>query len=185
MKILLAFCFLLLNHYSHAQTWEKLLPADSVTHKICYQGVVQVPGATQAELYSRAREWFASSFGSAKAVLEMDDASVGKLIGNANSRYYEHYLGNQLDMVLWRRINVQVKDGRFKYVISDFAVGVSPKAQAACYPMESFLSPHYFNKQGEPNKVAMQKIEGVKQSGESQVASLCGAMVKTPTKSDW
>ena len=38
------------------------LPTDSASGKILYEAVVQQPGASQAELYRRARNWFISTF---------------------------------------------------------------------------------------------------------------------------
>ena len=51
---LLALC-LLSGIAAHGQTWKSPLPLDSATHKVTHSGVVEVPGASKAELYSRAR----------------------------------------------------------------------------------------------------------------------------------
>jgi hypothetical protein len=45
--------------------------------------VVDVPGVTADELYTRARSWFATTFVSANAVLQLQDAANHVLIGHA------------------------------------------------------------------------------------------------------
>ena len=93
MKHLFLLCLLACGLQAAGQV--SPLPIDSLTHKVTYQGVVQVPGVTQAEMYSRAREWFAVTFGSAKAVLEMDDRTAGKLIGRENGGFLQRFLGQE------------------------------------------------------------------------------------------
>ena len=123
MKILLL--LLLLAPCLRAAGQASPLPVDSTTRKVTYQGIVQVPGVSQAELYSRAREWFATSFGSAKAVLEMDDRVVSKMVG----RYYATFgFSAGLSATpwhLWRTVTVEVKDGRYRYSFTRFGLGSS------------------------------------------------------------
>jgi hypothetical protein len=184
MKALISTLSLILCVISFAAGQGSPLPLDSLTRKVTYQGVVTVPGATQAELYSRAREWFATSFGSAKGVLEMDDRESGKLIGNAVGSYNQRFMGKDGAVGLWRTINVQVKDGRFKYVITNFATGVD-KTQAQARPVELALVPAAFDKSGKPTPYMASMFAGIRQSAESQVASLREAMTKPAGKSDW
>lgn len=57
MKMLLLLCLLTLPTLVRAQSNVfQGLPVDSASGKITYQGVVQVPGVSKTELYSRARE---------------------------------------------------------------------------------------------------------------------------------
>ena len=160
------------------------LPVDSITHKVTYQGVVQVPGASQAELYSRAREWFATTFGSAKAVLEMDDREAGKLIGNANGIYYQRFMRKDVETTLWRTINVQVKEGRFRYQITNFATGIGV-SQDKAYPVELGFIPASYDKSGNLKPYMASMYDGVRKSAEAQVASLRDAMTKPAQKADW
>lgn len=41
--------------------------------KVSYSEVVQVEGATQSELYKRAKVWFVNAFRSANDVIQLDD----------------------------------------------------------------------------------------------------------------
>jgi hypothetical protein len=183
MKKILLVAGFFLCFTAGAQSLKNPLPIDSVTHKVTYQGVVEVPGVSKAELYSRAREWFANTFGSAKAVLEMDDKEAGKLIGNTNGTYLQRFMGSDVATVVWRHVNVQVKDGRFKYVFSDFATGVD-KTQAEARPVELAIVPASFDKAGNPKPYMASMFAGIQQTAESQVTSLRAAMTK-PVKSDW
>ena len=184
MKKLLLLCALsFATVTARAQAARPLLPVDSLTHKVTYQGVVQVPGASQADLYVRAREWFATSFGSAKAVLEMDDKEAGKLIGNAHGEYMQRFMGRESPTTLWRTINIQVKDGRFKYTISNFATGTN-KAQADARPVELAITPAAFDKSGKLVPYMESMLSGIQASAEAQVKSLLIAMASAKGK-DW
>jgi opacity protein-like surface antigen len=189
-KLLLAALLLAaLSSQANAQSWKNPLPLDSATHRVVYTGVVAVPGATKDELYSRAREWFATNFGSAKAVLEMDDREAGKLIGNANSQFMLVFGGilASTPMRLWRTIRVELKDGKYRYTLANFDMGSPTSGQAAARPVESwFDKPAEFAKDGTPKKVTASVIDAIQASGESQVASLQAAMTKKASKDkDW
>lgn len=180
MKHLLLLCLLACSLRAAGQV--SPLPIDSITHKVTYQGVIQVPGASQAELYSRAREWFAVTFGSAKYVLEMDDRTAGKLIGRENGGYSQRIFGQDVVVTLWRTVNIQVKDGRFKYVFTNFAAGDS---EALARPVELSMVPAAYDKKGVLRPFMADMFAGVRTSAQSQVASLMAAMVKPAAKSDW
>lgn len=88
-----------------------------------YSEVVDVPGKNSDQLYSSAREWFADSFNSANDVLQMDDPVAGKLIGKGT---FELTIG----YIIWRpnfTIKIFVKDGKYKYEISDIKIDRSVK----------------------------------------------------------
>lgn len=59
MKHLLLAGLLIVGVAAPAWAQQQPLPVDSTTHKITYSAVVQVPGASQAELYGRALRWLA------------------------------------------------------------------------------------------------------------------------------
>ncbi len=96
------------------------LPIDNETGKITFTEVVYVDDSTTTkdELYSLAREWFAKTFKSSQSVLQMDDKELGKLIGKANfSINRTAYL---TDSYVDFTISIYLKDGRYKYQITDF-----------------------------------------------------------------
>ncbi len=89
---------------------------------IIFSEVVPVEGVSKEELYNRAKIWFTTSYNSANDVLQMDDKENGQIIGKAvityNSSLYnasEHFDGS-----INYTIKVLIKDGRYKYEISNF-----------------------------------------------------------------
>jgi hypothetical protein len=182
-KLLLALALLGASPVA-AQTWHNPLPMDSTTHRVTYTGVVQVPGATKAELYSRAREWFADNFNSSKAVLEMDDREAGKLIGNATAEFdFAGSIGKPLPTAMWRKIKVELKDGKYRYTVTDFAFG-GGVTQGDSNPVERWFKPSgfTFNKDGTPKKMVASVVSGVETTATSEVSSLRAAMTKSASK---
>ena len=182
MKHLLLFAGLALAVASPAAAqmaaWVNPLPVDSTTHLITYTGVVQVPGATQAELYSRAREWFATTFGSSKAVLEMDNAAAGKLIGHAYAPFEMAFgLGHTAQYAMWRQLKIEVKDGRYRYTLSDFEQGgpvETPNANRQ--PLETWLGRFKGTEKGVSGKMLHSVVAGADETAKAEVASIRQAL---------
>lgn len=115
-------------------------PLDTVDGGISFSEVVYVDSASKATLYTKAREWFVKSFKSSKAVLELEDKEVGKLIGKGNFSAVSEESMNDNEFIkrkglvskeLRERknkgevgsvsfvISIYIKDGRYKYEITD------------------------------------------------------------------
>lgn len=120
MKIFnLILLFTLLSFLVNSQEFN--FPIDSETGEICYTDVVQVDGTNSETLFTRAREWFAYSFKSAQNVIQMEDKEAGKLIGKGASSVTIKAMGGEfpggyIDFT----VSIQVKDGRYKYDLTDF-----------------------------------------------------------------
>lgn len=93
------------------------LPIDKKTGKVIYSEVVKVDSTiTKYQLYSKAREWIANVFISSKDVIQMDDREAGKIIVKGSFE-----LTSKLDIDLMKfTISIYLKDGKYKYVITDF-----------------------------------------------------------------
>jgi hypothetical protein len=91
-------------------------PVDSLSGKILYQAVVQAPGISQVELYRRARDWFVSRFPDYAHVVSVDDPAGGELAGTYCALLQK--LTNSYEV--WRTVRVYVKDGRYRYEVTDF-----------------------------------------------------------------
>ena len=121
---------LLTSFTARAQTAPPLFPIDATTSRVTFEGVVPTEGISKADLYSRARAWFAKTFTSADAVLQLEDAGAGKLIGkgftdiHVSTGYY-----SPVRTKLWFTMQVEVKDGRYRYEITDLAFGYYPGTQ--------------------------------------------------------
>ncbi|UOQ96649.1 DUF4468 domain-containing protein [Hymenobacter sp. 5317J-9] len=118
------------------------LPFDEQTHRISYQGVVEVPGATKDQLYVRANEWVAKAYHSANAVIQMQDKEAGRLVVKGLTRVTLHVMGMNADAgVIRHTLTIYVKDGRYKYILSDFThEDVRPKATSVG-PLEGQVLP--------------------------------------------
>lgn len=99
-------------------------PLDATTHRIAYEGVVQVPGATATELLARARAWMPKAYDQQNATLVRDDPASGELQlqGSRLTHVYRDYQGIPRQIyagVVRHTLTIYVKDGRYKYVLTD------------------------------------------------------------------
>lgn len=87
-----------------------------------YTEVVKIDSVLSNELYNRASLWFATAYNSANDVLQMDDKDKGQIIGKANIIYKPKVFSGseQTKGSIKYTIKIFVKDGRYKYEISDF-----------------------------------------------------------------
>ncbi|RZK35138.1 MAG: DUF4468 domain-containing protein [Hymenobacter sp.] len=166
--------------------WVNPLPKDSVTGKVSYQGVVQVPGATQATLYARAKKWFDTAPGPTKLTIETEDATAGKITGKTSELVMQNFLGANVQVPLWRTITVQVKPGRFRYQITNFAFD-SGKGQGAVTPIENYLTPNAltFDDAGYPKPVLQSTIEAIQRSGRQQATAIRQAVTGKAVDDNW
>ena len=100
------------------------LPLDPRTRLITYEGVVPVPGVTQADLYARAAAWVASAYPAGSAVLARQAPAEGELVvqGTRPAAVYTLYAGVLRPTyagVVRHTLTIYVKDGRYKYVLTN------------------------------------------------------------------
>lgn len=190
MKLLLP-AALLLSLSATAQI--TALPFDSTKGKVTYAAVVQVPGATQSELYGRAAKWIAT-LPADPAEQRVMDASSGTLVAHVGIPFVVQ-VPMKLPVTLWRRVNVQVKDGRARYELSDFFCQLyaptpgqpsnPTKAQLKLTPIEEYLNKsdgRNYTKEGQPRNIPRGFIEAAREQSEAEIKALTSAL---QTKSDW
>lgn len=90
--------------------------------KIEYSEVVEVPNVAEDELYNRARRMYATTFEDSKEVLEMEDREAGDLIGTGWIKIPFTKVIYSDWAEFWMTIEIQVKDGKYKYIISDLII---------------------------------------------------------------
>ena len=121
MKKLLLF-FLMLPILASAQTANRYLGVCPVKDgRINYTGVDSVHGANSGELYNRAKGYLAQVFPNFKDVVKLDDREMGKL--SVRGIFQTPIRGKGLigtTYEFYARINIEVKDGRYRYEVSDF-----------------------------------------------------------------
>jgi len=166
--------------------WVNPLPKDSTTGKVSYQGVVQVPGATQAALYARAKKWFETAPGPTKPTIQADDPATGKITGKTSELVMQNFLGANVQVPLWRTITIQVKPGRFRYQITDFAFD-SGKGLAPVTPLENYLTPNEltFDSNGYPKPVLQSTIEAIQRSGRQQAIAIRQTLTGKAMDDNW
>lgn len=101
------------------------LPLDATTQRITYSAVVPAPGLSQAELYARARAWITTAYPQQNAQLTREDPATGQLQLQGTQlvqlrTVYEGVPRSTYAGVVRHSLSVYVKDGRFKYIFSDF-----------------------------------------------------------------
>lgn len=94
----------------------KAIPFDPESCKIAYTEVVPVAGASQRELYTRAKLWFKST----EAVVQADNKEAGLLQGTVLQDITVFTNGMHTTVKLWYTIKIALQDGRYMYDITDF-----------------------------------------------------------------
>jgi len=165
--------------------WVNPLPLDSATGKVMYRAVVQVPGASQAELFARAKKWLAAAPSTTKLPLDTDNAA-GRLVGKTGELVMQNFLGANVQVPLWRTITIEVKPGRFRYQITDFAFD-SGKGASAVTPLENYLAPNAltFDDAGYPRPVLQSTIDAVQRSGRQQATSIRQSVSGKAADDNW
>lgn len=113
MKPILLFTLIAIAQLTYAQRDTALVFSD----------VISVDSVTSDELFLRARTWFAKTYKSSSDVLEVNDKQSGELSGNAAITYnYESFMApdRTLSGFVRYQISVFVKDGRYRYELSNF-----------------------------------------------------------------
>ena len=182
MKTIFAL-ILLVPFLSNAQ--DIILPIDSTTNKITFQEVVQSPGISQDELYTRAREWFALTFKSAQDVIQMDDKASGKIIGKGAHRGTAMILLTPSAFSLNYTVSLTVKEGRYRYEITDFTSQSDPSQyipNPTRAPIDLWATdPDFKNKKGEYKTNVRPILYSAFTVGVSLKETLKAAMTKSAT----
>lgn len=152
MKTKLLFLALILSEISYAQE-DKLLDILPIKDgKVNYTSVVSVDSASKDQLYTRAKRWFAEAFKSAQDVIQLDDKESGEIIGKgAYQTSYQATFAMSLTTWVNFKVNISVKDEKYKYEITSFTVKyIKPSgssiASADDTPIESWNNNREENK---------------------------------------
>lgn len=87
-----------------------------------FESVVSIPDVSANEIYDLAQMWFAETFVSAENVLQVQDKESKMLIGRGVFEYKKAGImtTTSVDGYISFLIKIFVKEGRYKYVITDF-----------------------------------------------------------------
>jgi hypothetical protein len=89
---------------------------------LTFTDVVQEENVSSDNLYNRAKLWFASAYKSSNDVLQVENKQEGMLIGKGAISYNSTFLSGMNTTVgnVNYLIKIFVKDGRYKYEVTDF-----------------------------------------------------------------
>ena len=164
---------------------------DPLTGEIVYSEVIQAPGASQAELYLRAKLWFVDAFKSARAVVQADEREAGLIQGRGWRSIYTAAAGFTMQSKLWYTVKLALKDGRYKYDISDFQVEPFPSQyylNPSPTPIEAIIFSNTSNKQTAKSIHSYQREMSIAAAEIEEALKLGMAKPATGTsagKSDW
>jgi hypothetical protein len=114
MKKLMPLMLLLISFVAQAQT--QSFPIDSTTKRITYSEVIQVEGASQADLYKRSKNLGIAGKGTKK-----DDPAQGLYVykGSFKVSYPAPQPGLQHHGIVEYEVTLASKDGRYKYIVTN------------------------------------------------------------------
>lgn len=118
MKQLFTLCLVLFVAMATSAQGLQTFPL-SAENKVTYTAVVETPGVSNEELYNRSKEWFIRTFTDGNQVLHLDDKASGKLIGKALVKGQSKGFACGANYTFPFVITVEVKDGRYRYTLSD------------------------------------------------------------------
>jgi hypothetical protein len=166
------------------------IPFNPETGRVDFTGIVEIEGVPQNELHSRAKQWIATTFKSANAVIQMEDKEEGIIVGKGISK-----AGHRTTMVYYPftfgyTIKIYVKDGKYKYSFSDIDYQTTTTvsyayASKSPMPIEKLLSEKH-RQDGSVKKMNQAGEDELKESIRSLIASLTQTMKRPVTgSSDW
>lgn len=83
-----------------------------------FEKVYQMEGLNQSQVYDGARQWFATAFRSANAVIQYEDKATGSIIGKGNTQYRCSGFADCMTVTSGDRVDftvrVDTKDGRMR-----------------------------------------------------------------------
>lgn len=155
-------------------SWGQILPVDSITGRVTYTGVLHVDSTSAEELFNRATLWYASTFPSAKAAMELSDRQAGVIVSDPKVNFPAYFImnnGTRRESGSVRfSLKIQCKEGRFKYTLTDL-VHVHPQGYTIPFEVTSQLSYRQYlwtSLKNEANKSVVQLIQSLSKSMTSR-----------------
>lgn len=97
--------------------------------------VMDVEGKTQGELYIAANEWAVKTFNKANSVIEFSDKEAGKIAGKYVTTI--HFgLANMVMADVKTTMIIEVKDGRYRAILSDPYYDIRDTAASGSGPLK-------------------------------------------------
>ena len=150
----------------YAQTIPDIPIKDGI---VSYTDVVETE-LSKNELYANLKTWVALYFVSAKAVTELDDADLGKLILKAKLTPSFSYIGQKRSSDIDITLQVDCKDNKYRYIAT--VVGYYHRQTPQSIP-ELIEIAHGRKRTATNNKgYAVRQLNGIDESISDMIASL-------------
>lgn len=161
------------------------IPYDSVTNLIVYTDIVHLENLNSKEIYDKAKVWILSTLKTGDEMTELNDETNSLLVGTGNIKLKDFVHDLRIvkmyhqNCILNFKVMIQIKDGRYKYTISNFAFSstiVVPNSGS-----RTFISPLEFLKVNESKKENFIKYEqefnsDVKEEADKQIRILINSL---------
>jgi hypothetical protein len=153
---------------------------DTITGLITYQGVVEVAGVKEDELYHRINDWFHSYYKNPNEVIRENDSIKFSITGKPRFRLLTpaDKEGEKMvegTSVVQYTITVAARNGRFRYELTAFNW-----KQLSYYPCERWLD----TKASSYQPVYNDYLEQVEKNSRETVSSLKNAVMKAKAVRD-
>jgi len=153
---------------------------------LTFSKVIQTDSVGKTKLFTTINEWFASTYNSAKDVIQVADKEAGLIVGNGSMNYtygkiaYRCYEGQ-----VTYTIKVYVKDNRYKVELTNFnhtvntgnapSCSLGPVSTSEVYATSGMSKSYHNNVWGDIKEKAQQYSMQIFDSLEK----------KTKSKDDW
>lgn len=99
-----------------------LLSCTVSSQNLTFSEVVQVEGVSAGELFNKAKKWYVIAFKSSKDVIQLESKEDGVIIGKGSFTFKGKAFtsGTNSTGPVYFTLKVEVKDGKYKYEITDF-----------------------------------------------------------------
>jgi len=100
---------------------------------LSFEKVIKVDSIKSNAIYNGLKEWIGMNYRSAKAVIEVDDRDAGLMIISPRKDYsMGKLIYSCYDGTIKYTIKFQIKDGRFKVVVTNFIHNNDPGHNSSC-----------------------------------------------------
>lgn len=91
---------------------------------VIFEKVIEVKDKTKGQIYAALRKWFAESFKDSKSVIQVADKEEGLITGKGNYSFFlkETIMMTHIYGTCDFTINIDIKDGKFKYQVYGFTL---------------------------------------------------------------
>lgn len=153
---------------------------------ITFSKVIQADSLNQAKLFTTINEWFASTYNSAKDVIQVADKEAGLIVGNGSMNYtygkmaYRCYEGH-----ITYTIKVSVKDNRYKVELTQFTHAVNFGNAPSC-SLGLVSTSEFYATSGMSKNYHNNVWQDIKLKAEQYSMQIFDSLEKkTKTKDDW